>query len=62
MHDPIVEEIRRVREAHAASFHFDLDAIFADLKKRERQSRRKVVSLPAKPPQRATPAKSANRA
>jgi hypothetical protein len=60
MRDRIVEEIRRIREAHAASFSFDLDAIFADLKKRERQSNRKVVSLPPKPARRPTPAKRAD--
>ena len=35
MVDVIVEEVRRVREDHAAQFHFDLDAIAADLKRAE---------------------------
>jgi hypothetical protein len=38
MNDPIVEEIRRVRDAHAARFNYDLDAIFQDIKEREKQS------------------------
>jgi hypothetical protein len=38
MNDPIVEEVRRVREAHAARFNYDLDAIFKDLKERETNS------------------------
>ena len=38
MNDPIVDEVRRVRDAHAARFNYDLDAIFADIKKRERES------------------------
>jgi hypothetical protein len=32
MEDPIVEEIRSIRKAHAARFGFDLDAIFTELK------------------------------
>lgn len=41
--DPIVEEIHKIREAYAATFNFDLKAIFADLKAKERQSSRLVV-------------------
>ncbi len=44
--DEIVEEVRRVRHEHAARFNYDLDAIAADLKEKERKSGRKVVSLP----------------
>ena len=35
MTDPIVDEVRRARNAHAAGFNYDLDAIFQDIKKRE---------------------------
>jgi len=38
MIDPIVDEVRRVRDAHAARFNYDLDAIFQDIKERERKS------------------------
>ena len=38
MNDPIVDEVRRVRDAHAARFNYDLDAIFQDIKKREKES------------------------
>ena len=38
MNDPIVNEIRRVRNAHAARFNSDLDAIFQDIKEREKKS------------------------
>ncbi len=41
--DPIVEEIRRIREEHAARFHYDLDAIYRDLKKREVESGRTYI-------------------
>jgi len=33
--DPIVEEVRRIRQEHAARFDYDLPAIFADLKRTE---------------------------
>jgi len=48
--DPIVEEVRAIREAHAAKFDYDLKRIFADLKEQERTSGREYVSLPAKRP------------
>lgn len=38
MTDPIVDEVRRVRDAHAARFNYDLDAIFQDIKEREKKS------------------------
>ncbi|MCH7732866.1 MAG: hypothetical protein IIB44_10195 [Candidatus Marinimicrobia bacterium] len=43
--DSIVEEVRRVREEHAAKFNYDLDAIYRDLKNQEKKSKRKIVSL-----------------
>jgi len=44
--DAIVEEIRQVRQAHAARFNYDLDAIAADFKSRENEGPYKIVSLP----------------
>lgn len=44
MNDPIVEEVRRVRDAHAARFNYDLDAIFQDIKEQEKSSGLKFVS------------------
>ena len=35
--DPIVAEVRRVREARAAKYNYDLSAICADLKKKEKE-------------------------
>ncbi len=46
--DEIVEEVRKVRDEYAAKFNYDLDAIYEDIKKQEKQSRRKVVFLPPK--------------
>lgn len=48
--DPIVEEVRRVRQAHAAKFNHDLDAIWRDLREQQEKSGRKVVSFPPKRP------------
>lgn len=46
--DSIVEDVRKIREEHAAKFNYNLDAIYQDLKKQEKSSGRKVVSLPPK--------------
>ncbi len=43
--DPIVDEVRRIRDAHAAKFNYDPDAIFRDIKEQEKQSGRKYVFL-----------------
>lgn len=45
MNDPIVTEVRRIRELRAAKFGFDLKRIMADARRRERTSGRKVVTL-----------------
>jgi len=46
--DEIVEEVRKTRDEYAAKFDYDLEAIYKDIKKQEKKSRRKIVSLPAK--------------
>jgi len=46
--DEIVEEIHQIREAYAETFDYDLDAIFADLRKKETESGREVVNLSRK--------------
>ncbi|WP_445248282.1 hypothetical protein [Microcoleus sp. OTE_8_concoct_300] len=46
--DEIVEEIHKIREEYAKSFNYDLDAIFADLQKKQAESGREVVKLPPK--------------
>jgi hypothetical protein len=48
--DAIVEETRKAREEYAARFNYDLDAIYRDLKKQEKRSKRKAVSLLHKEP------------
>jgi hypothetical protein len=52
MTDPIVDEVRRIRDEHAASFNYDLDAIFQDIKEQEKKSGLKFVSYP---PRRVAP-------
>ena len=44
--DPIVEEVRALREAYAEEFDYDLWAIHGDLKAQEAVNGRKVVSFP----------------
>ena len=48
MKDFIVEEIRKIRQAHAAKFNYNLTAICAYLKEKEKQCGHPVVSLPPK--------------
>ena len=52
--DPIVEKIRIIRKAHAKKFDYQMDAICADLKEKEKSCKHPVVSLPAKQRLKAT--------
>jgi hypothetical protein len=47
--DPLVEEVRSIREAYARQFGYDLAAICLDLKEQELRSGRQVVTLKPKP-------------
>ena len=42
--DPIVAEVHRTREMLAAKFNFDIDAIFADMQKRQAALGDRLVS------------------
>jgi hypothetical protein len=42
--DPIVDAIHRIRRAHAKRFNYDLDAIFADIRKRQ-EKRKNLVDM-----------------
>ncbi len=44
--DPIVEEVRAVRQKHAACFNYDLVKIAEDLKKKQKSSKHNTVSYP----------------
>ena len=48
INDPIVAEVRKIRQEHAAKFNYDIDAIYKDLKSRETRSKRKAISRPPK--------------
>ncbi|MEX0716885.1 MAG: hypothetical protein WD066_09870 [Planctomycetaceae bacterium] len=47
--DPIVEEIRKIREDYAARFDFDLDAICRHARAEERKNPEGLVTLPPRP-------------
>jgi hypothetical protein len=47
--DEILEEIYRIREEHAKSFNYDLQAICNDLRKKQSTSGRQIISAPLKP-------------
>jgi hypothetical protein len=48
--DPIVEETRKRREEYAAKFKHDADAIFVDIRERQRERGKKLASFPARKP------------
>ena len=48
MNDRIVDEAHRIRREHAKAFGGDLHAMCEDLRKRQAESGRKVVTRPAK--------------
>ena len=44
-HDHIIKEVRAIREQLAASHGYNVRALFAEAKKRQKESGRKVVKL-----------------
>jgi hypothetical protein len=46
--DEILDEIHKIREEHAKSFNYDLDAMFADWQRRQSEDGREIVSLSPK--------------
>lgn len=46
--DPVLAELRAVREAYAEKFAGNIEGMLADLRNRQREGGRKVVFLPAK--------------
>jgi hypothetical protein len=60
--DPVVEEIRRIRQEHAARFEYDLPAIFADLKQSEEARDRRESPLLSPPdPEEIVPSPALHR-
>lgn len=60
--DPIVEEIHKIREAYAARFNHDFDAIYEDIKRQEGENGRAFIGLTAIRPQEEAESKSMPRA
>ena len=58
--DPIVAEIRKIREERASSFGFDIQKIVEDAQRRQSLSHRKIVSF-KKEPKAARPSGVADR-
>jgi hypothetical protein len=42
--DPIVDEVRRIRDAHSARFNYDLLAIFLHIKEEEKKRKQKFIA------------------
>ncbi|BAZ09870.1 hypothetical protein NIES4071_16840 [Calothrix sp. NIES-4071] len=53
--DEILEDIHKIREEHAKSFNYNLEAMFADLQKRQYEDGKQVVNLSQKRPIRKSP-------
>jgi hypothetical protein len=47
--DPIVAEVRAVRDKHAAQFGYDIKEIFNNIRAQQKSSGRKYVRYPARP-------------
>ena len=46
--DPVIAELRAVRDRHAARFDYDLAAIFRDIRAMQETSSREYVRYPAR--------------
>ncbi|WP_428097124.1 hypothetical protein [Candidatus Rariloculus sp.] len=46
--DPVIAEVRAVRDRHAARFGYDVKAIFRDIRSLQKTSGREVVRYPAR--------------
>lgn len=50
--DPVVADVRRIREEYAKQFNFNLRALAEDLRKKEQGHPNLLVSFPPKPARR----------
>ncbi len=48
MNNPIIDEVRRVRDDHARKFNYDLAAICADIREHQKTCGHPVVTLKEK--------------
>ena len=44
MKDMLISELRKIRDEHAARFNYDLEAVAEELRKREKETRGKIVN------------------
>ena len=44
--DPVVEEVRAIRDSYARQFNYNLDAIYQDLKAQQQKYNLKCILLP----------------
>jgi hypothetical protein len=56
--DPIVEEVRQIRQQHAKRFNYDLRAIVEDLRKLQEQSGRTYVRFEPRRPSKGAKRKA----
>ncbi len=61
LNDEIVDEVRAIREAHAAKFGYDLRAIYADLKRSEAERIAAGHPFVSPPPELPTPSSALQR-
>ena len=47
--DPIIAELRAIRQAYATRFDYDVETMFRDSRARQEASGREYVRLPARP-------------
>jgi len=57
--DPVVEEVRRIREQQAAELDYDLKAIFERARRRQKHSKHKTVSFASAAPSENDPTRAA---
>jgi hypothetical protein len=48
--DPVVAEVREIRDRLAARFNYDIEAMVKDAQRRDAEGDRKVVRLPPRRP------------
>ena len=46
--DPIVQEVRKIREANAKKFNYNIKNIVVDARKKQKASNRRIVSFATK--------------
>ncbi len=56
--DPIVAEVRAVRDEHASRFGYNLKEIFRDIKARQEASGQRYVKYPPRPAVQSEPQKA----